>query len=182
MGKPTTEAYAPANLPDTPEALIPFLFDELWRISEAIRGHIVGCNVTQLGLLIPVTPVPAEAQLLIGGTILSDLPGGSFAPPGGSYLVPENGQYQISVSSIIAPFGAGNKLYNVILRIDVDAVELWRSVDSGDDDQELGASITLGARLLAGQVVTFWIESQHDQFTGDISVDTYMSINQTSSE
>ncbi len=182
MGKPTTEQYYPGNLPDEPQALIPYLFDELWRIAAAIRGHIVGANVTQTGLLVAVTPVPALAQLLIGATILSDLPGGAFDPITGIYTVPENGQYQISVSSVIAPFGAGNKIYNVVLSILVDGVELWRAVDSGDDDQELGASISLGTQLLAGQEVTFWIESQHDQFTGNISIDTYMSMNQTSSE
>lgn len=184
MGKPTTEHYYPGNLPGQAQALIPFLFDELWRIAAAIRGHVVGANVTQTDLIVPVTPVPAVAQLLVNGTILSDLPGGAFetVPGTGIYKVPENGQYQISVSSIIAPFGAGNKIYNVVLSIQVDGIELWRAVDSGDDDQELGASISLGSYLLADQEVTFWIESQHDQFTGNISIDTYMSMNQTSSE
>jgi hypothetical protein len=182
MGKQTTERYYPGNLPDNASALIPFLFDELWRIAQAITAHIVGMNAQQLGLVVPVTTVPSDAQLFIGAVILSDLPGGAFDPATGEYEVPENGQYQISVSSVVDPFGTGNKIYNVVLRIDIDGVPLWRSVDSGQDDQELGAAISLGARLLAGQVLTFWLQSQHDQFTGDIIVSSYLSINQTSSE
>ena len=62
MAKQTTERYHPGNLPDSPDGLIQFLFDELWRIAQAISAHIVGATVTQLGLIVPVTPVPTVAQ------------------------------------------------------------------------------------------------------------------------
>lgn len=182
MAKPTTERYYPGNLPDDAQSLIPFLFDELWRISQAISEHIVGMAAQQLGLIVPTSPVPNEAQLFIGATILSDLPGGWFDPATGAYTPQESGQYQISVNTVVEPFGTGNKLYNVELRIYIDGVLLWRSVSSGDDDQDLGASISLGARVLAGQAVTASVTIVHDQFTGDVIVDSYLSVNQTSAE
>ncbi len=182
MGKSTTERYYPGNLPDTPEALIPFLFDELWRIANSLQAHIVGCTVTQTQLSVATSPTPTEAPLFIGGTIKTDLPGGGFNVVTGAYTAPETGLYTISVDSVVAPFGSGNKIYNCDLRIYVAGVLLWRSVDSGDDDQELGTSIAVGARVLAGQAVTCTITIKHDQFTGSVLVDSYLSINQTSAE
>jgi hypothetical protein len=182
MGKPTTERYHPGNLPDDAQALIPFLFDELWRIAQAISGHIVGMNVVQTGLIIPIAAVPVTQQLFLGELPLSDLPGGAWDPATGSYTVPENGQYQLSIDCVVYPFGAGNKLYSGDVFFLVEGIELWRSTTSGDDDLKLGISISVGARLLAGQVLTAWITLEHDQFAGDVTVDSYMSINQTSSE
>lgn len=188
MSKPPVERYRPGNVPDTPEALIPFLFDELFRIATAIYAHVVALIVGQSNLEIPVTPVPTWKKLFVGEPADSDLPGGGWLQATGAYIVPENGFYQINCNCIVAPFGAGNKIYNVTLQANIadtagaPQVGLMRMVDGGEDNLELGANLSFAARLLAGNELTFHLQSQHDQFTGNIYVSSNLSIGQTSAE
>lgn len=188
MAKPTPDRYRPGIVPDTPEALIPFLYDELYRIAIALYDHVVGLIVGQANLVVAVTPTPVWAQLLVGSPASVDLPGGGWHEAGGYWICPENGFYNISLNSIVAPFGAGNKIYNVVLQVNIADTEgapndsLMRMVDSGDDNLELGANVSFGAQLKQGNELTFWIQSQHDQFSGNLSVDSYLSIGQASAE
>ena len=174
--KGPVERYSPGNLPDSPDGLIEFLYDELPRIATAMNEFPVGINVREEDPAVPVELVPVEFRLFEGETPLFDLPGGSWDIPLGEWTCPASGLYTINAISVVAPFGAGNKDYAALLRIYVDDVETLSSGDVGQDNFDLTSSIALSTFITRESVIRATITLVHDQFTGTTTVTSFMSI------
>ena len=182
MAKRPADRYHPGNLPDSLPGLIQFLYDELWRIADALNRFPVGLNVDETLLAVPISPVPAEYRLFEGETAALDLPGGGWDVPLGEWTVPLNGLYQINMNTVIDPFGSGNKDYAAKLRLYIDDVETWSNTDVGDDAFPLSCSLAISGLISRESVVRASIELVHDQFTGTCDVSSFMGITSTAQE
>jgi hypothetical protein len=170
------ERYVPGNIPETPEALIQFLFDELPRISSALNKFPALLVVKQDDLIVPIGLLPQQFPLFVDEPAVQELPSGYWSPSIATWQVPAGGMYQFSLTTSVEAFGAGNKDYFILLGIYLNNNLIWESVSSGADNVPLGASLSLGAILTAGDLITAKITTQHEQFTGDIVVDSIMTI------
>lgn len=179
MPKLPQERYQPGNLPETLPGLLSFLYDELWRIARALNAFPIGMNVREDAIAVPVDTTPTEHRLFENVTPTLDLPGGNFNEPLGEWTAPASGIYQVNVNSVVDPFGAGNKDYAAKLRIYIDDIEAWSNTDVGDDAYTLSCSMAISGLLERGEVIRFTLELVHEQFTGNTTVTSFMSISAT---
>ena len=182
MSKRPSEKYYPGNVPDTLPALVQFLFDELFRISEAIRAFPVGMNVKEARIGVPITTTPTEDRLFEGAAADLDLPGGGWDSVLGEWTVPVNGLYQININSVVAPFGAGNKDYAAEIKLYIDNVERWSNADAGQDNFRLSCSLAASGFLFRESVIRVTITLVHDQFVGSTTVTSFMGITSTAQQ
>ncbi len=182
MAKRPAEKYYPGNIPDTLPALIQFLYDEFWRISEAISAFPVGLNVIELEPSVPVDTTPVEFRLFEGEAFILDLPGGGWDQVLGEWTAPVSGLYQINMNSIIEPFGSGNKDYAAKLRLYIDNVERWANSAVGDDAFSLSCSLAVSGYIARESIVRATIELVHEQFTGTSQVNSFIGISSTAKE
>jgi hypothetical protein len=178
--KEPTARYSPGSIPSV-EGLPEFLQDELWRIATAISAFPVTLNIEQVGLIVPITPVPVTFRLFIGALPISEVPGGGWDSALGEWINPVNGIYNMSVNTNIEPFGQGNKIYESEVSIWADdninpPREVWRTYANAPDDQFLSATISLSGPLVDQSKLWAELTVFDDQFSGDIIVNSYMSI------
>jgi hypothetical protein len=179
--KTPTQRYVPGNVPDTPAALIQFLFDELYRIASAINPFPITLNIEQVGLIIPISPVPISQRLFIGVDPLSENPGGAWDPQAGEWICPVSGTYQMSVNTALLAGSLGNKLYESQLAIWVDNQidpprEVWRTFVNGVDDLPLSNQISLAGPVGAGSVLYVVLTLVDANNSFDATIDSYMSL------
>jgi hypothetical protein len=179
--KTPTQRYVPGNVPNTPEALIQFLFDELYRIAAAINPFPVTLNIEQDGLIIPVSIVANTVRLFVGIDPLQEIPGGAWDSVLGQWVCPVTGTYQMSVNTSIAPSALGNKIYQSTVAIWVDNQidpprEVWRTFVNGVDNLEQSNQISLAGPVDAGSVLYATITLVDASNTFDANVSAYMSL------
>lgn len=182
MSKQPPPRYTPGNLPDTGDGLIQFLFDELPRIAAALNKFPSGMSVSQAVNDVPVTTVPTEFRLFEDEPANFDIPGGGWDIPLGEWTVPATGLYVVTANVLVAPFGAGNKDYAVQLTLYIDNVQLWRGASVGQDNLEIGASVSAVGRAVRDSVIRATITLVHDQFVGTTTVTAQMGITSTVQE
>jgi hypothetical protein len=174
--KVPTEPYYPGNLPDTLPGLIQFLYDELWRISTAIRPFPISNNVQEVQAGIPVDTTETQFRLFEDAIPSLTLPGGQWDILLGEWTAPANGIYQININNVIEPFGTGNKDYAARLHIYVNDVEIWTNTATGADNFILSCALAVSGRLLEGDVMRCTIGLVHEQFTGVTTVTSFWTL------
>jgi hypothetical protein len=176
-----TRPYLPGNVPDTPAALIQFLFDELYRIAAAINPFPVSLVVKQIGLIVAVTPVPTTVRLFIGSVPVQEYPGGAWDPGPGEWVNPVSGLYTVNVNSNVEGFGTGNKLYQLSIQlwednhIDPPSI-IWATEANGPDDRVLSVQVDLSGAVLQGSSIYAEATVFDDQFSGNVTLNSHMSI------
>jgi len=162
------EPYYPHPAPDNPADLNRYIYLELIRIAEAIRAQPVALTVMEADDY-TVGSVPAWTQVFLGADPDWDVPGGNFDPITGDGTCSQSGLYTLSAQLEVEPYGSGNKNYyaGIQVRIDRDAViTIHESTDGGVDNIPLGVSLSGQVPLLAGDIVSTYIDIVHETFTG----------------
>lgn len=180
--KTSVERYYPGNLPDTPAGLIQFLYDELWRISEAFAAFPAGVSVDETDPAVPVSPAGTETRLFENIAANWDLPGGRWDATNGEWETALNGLYQINLLINAQPVGGGNKDMGCKLTFYLDDVELISQTQFGADEYPLAASMAISGRLLREHVVRATITLFHENITTTTEVFAAMSISSTANE
>ena len=121
-------------------------------------------------------------RIFTGVTPGWDLPGG-WDVSAGEYLIPYRGPYQFNLSSVIDPFGVGNKNYYHALAIVVTGGADSPTVNAryerqagGADDVPLECALNGILPLYRGDVIHFEWGGLHSQFTGTVDVEHFMQM------
>ena len=162
MSKKLIEKYRPGIIPDDPGALIPFLYDEFWRISQAMENYIAGVTVEELAAAVPIGNPGALYPLFIGAPPNIDVPGGRWDAATGTYKAPTTGFYSIDlicqVQGLAAP---GNQDYVVNLNLEIDGVIVYTASNSGNDSFPLSCSISFTGRIIQDSTVGGSVQLVH---------------------
>jgi hypothetical protein len=162
MAKKLIERDRPGIIPDDPDGLIQFLYDELWRIAAAMENFIAGVTVEEFAAAVPIGNPGALYPLFVGIPATIDVPGGNWDQPTGTWEAPATGFYSINlicqVQGLAAP---GNQDYVVNLNLEINGVIVYTASNSGNDSYPLSCSIAFTGELIEQDIIGGSVQLVH---------------------
>ncbi len=161
--------YYPTSPPDEFDDWPRWMDDELRRISEALKVNppLVAINGTTT---VAVDTTPTFTTLGLGDTPILDVPGGGWDVGLAQWTAPEAGIYIVSAGASVSAYGSGNKDYGAALVLFKNSLEILRRGYGGADNIPLGLALNGPIRMQQGDVLLLRMEIEHEQFTGNSTV------------